>query len=132
MSNMTIEALAAQYREAKADMNRAKARFAVAEKLIMDHPDVASLARTEGTVHIGPVSVTYGLARKWDQEQLAELQEKVSPAFFPFKTEFKEDLRATRTFQKAFPELIAALEAALTQTPKKPSIKVADPAPEPE
>lgn len=123
--NMTLDVLADELRDAKARLGSAKAAVAAAERNILDHPDVVALKRDEGTVHVGPVTVSFGLTRKWDQEKLAELATKVNPAFFPFRTDFKEDLRATRAFQKAFPDLVETLEAALTQTPRKPSVKVA-------
>ena len=72
------------------------------------------------------MTISYSLSRKWDHEQLAGLANEINPAFFPFETKFKENQRTTRVFEGTFPDMVEKLETALTQTPRKPTVKLWD------
>lgn len=120
----TLEQLASDLEVARAELDACKGRVAQAESLIVDHPKFVELRREEGAVSIGPLSVSYGLTRKWDQALVAEIAKDINPAFLPFNVEYKEDRRAMKVLTAAMPDLEKRFEPALTETPRKPSVKL--------
>lgn len=94
------------------------------EQQILDHPEVASVIKDEGSVTVDRLGITTGYTRKWDQKALAKLHDQVAPEFWPFKTEFKEDRAHTRRIEESTPELWEKLREALTLNPKKPGLTI--------
>lgn len=119
----TLEQLRQQLREAKAAEAEATLQRIGIEEAILHHPRVESELSDEGTVTIdGVIKVATGYTRKWDQQQLSKFYQQVEPAYWPFKTEFKEDRKAARVVEERFPELWDRLRQALTLTPRKPTV----------
>lgn len=79
---------------------------------------------TTGSMQIDGLTIQFGMDRKWDQDRLAELQPKIMPEFWPFKTEFREDRKAARLVEERFPDLWAELQHALTTKPRKPCFAI--------
>ena len=110
-------------RRAKVNEQAAKLARLEAEEALLAHPAVARELKDEGTITVGDVvKVTTKLSRSWDQAQLAAIQSRVDPAYWPFKVEYKEDRKASRVFEERFADLWAELRQALTLKPAKPSV----------
>lgn len=109
-------------RRAKANAHAAKLAVLEAEDALLAHPAIARELKDEGTITVGDVKVTTKLTRSWNQKALAEISERIDPAWFPFKTEFKEDRKASRVVEERFPDLWHEVRAALTLKPAKPSV----------
>lgn len=118
----TLARLIDDLRRAKADEHAAKLARLEAEDALLAHPTIARELVDEGTVTVGDVKVTTKLSRSWDQSALAAIQSRIDPAYWPFKTEFKEDRRASRVFEERFGLLWAELRQALTLKPAKPAV----------
>lgn len=116
--------LVEDYRRAKADEHAAKLARLEAEDALLAHPSIARELKDEGTITVGDVKVTTKLTRSWDQAQLAALKDRIDPAYWPFKTEVKEDRKASRVFEERFPALWAELRQALTLKPAKASVSL--------
>ena len=89
---------------------------------ILEHPEIADELPMEGTLTRGCISVRTGYTRKWDQDALAGLAERVDPSFWPFVPQWKEDRKAARVIEERFPELWADVREALTLNPSKPAV----------
>lgn len=123
----TLEHLRTQLREAKATEAEATLKRIAIEETILNHPRVVSELSDEGTVTFdGAIKVSTGFTRKWDQDSLTTLAAQVDPAYWPFKTEFKEDRRAARVVEERFPALWDQVRQALTLTPRKPTVTPVD------
>lgn len=123
----TIEVLAARLTAAKAAETAAtEARLAV-EAEILAHP-AAREVPDEGTTTLGDrIKVTTGYTRSWDQAALAELASTIDEAYWPFKTELKEDRKASKVIEERFPELWTLIRMALTLKPRKASFSLVEP-----
>ena len=121
-----LDDLAAELATAKSREVGAIAHRREIETAILSHPDVAGLIKDEGTLTIGPVKVVTGYTRAWDQAELEQLAKVTRPEYFPFKTEYKEDRRASRTYEERFPDLYEDFRKALTLKPKKPVVSVVE------
>ena len=121
----TLESLLADWRQAKADEEAANALRLEIERELLDHPEVRGALKEEGTVTVGPVKVTTGFTRAWDQAQLGALHAEIADASWPFAAEWREDRKAARVVEERFPELWARIRAALTLKPKKPTVSPA-------
>jgi len=125
----TLAELRSQLAQAKADEEAAKKLRLEVEEQILACPEVRSALKDEGTTRFKRVGlkVETGFTRGWDQAQLEALYPQVDPHFWPFKAEWKEDRKASRTYEERFPDLWALLRAALTLKPKKASLSLIDP-----
>ncbi len=94
------------------------------EQQILDHPEVASVIKDEGSVTVDRLGLTTGYTRKWDQKALRTLCGEIAGDYWPFRTEFKEDRAHSRRIEENNPDLWEKLGAALTLTPKKPSLTI--------
>lgn len=94
------------------------------EQQILDHPEVASVIKDEGSVTVDRLGITTGYTRKWDQKALERLEREVAGDYWPFKTEFKEERAHTRRIEENNPDLWAQLREALTLNPKKPGLTI--------
>jgi hypothetical protein len=121
----TLDRLVEELRQAKEHEQAAKLARLEAEDALLAHPSVTRELLDEGTVTVGDVKVTTKLTRSWDQSALAAIQSRIDPAYWPFKSEFKEDRRASRVFEERFAALWAELRQALTLKPAKPSVSIA-------
>lgn len=123
-----LDQLVEELNQAKADEEAAKAARLRLEERVLAHPDIAAQLKEEGTTSCttaaGKLSVTTGFTRAWDQAELDRLAKMVSPEFWPFKAEWKEDRKASRTFEERWPDLWAELRQALTLKPRKPTVTV--------
>ena len=79
--------------------------------------------KQEGTNRVGDLTITTGLTRSWDQAKLAEVASRVTGEYFPFKVEYKEDRKFSKSVEERFPDLWREIQPALTLKPKKPSFK---------
>jgi hypothetical protein len=122
----TIEQLIYNLRSAKDKEERAHDMRLAAEEALLSHPDIAASLKDEGTVTVGAVKVSTGYTRKWDESQLSTLRSQVADEYWPFRTKWDEDRRASRLVEERFPDLWAMLRPALTLTPRKPSIQLTD------
>jgi hypothetical protein len=112
-------------RRAKANEQAAKLARLEAEEALLAHPAVARELKDEGTITVGDaVKVTTKLSRSWDQAQLVAISKQIDSAWFPFKTEYKEDRKASRVVEERFPALWDELRQALTLKPAKPSVSL--------
>lgn len=118
----TLDRLVEELRQAKEHEQAAKLARLEAEDAILAHPAVTRELVDEGTVTVGDVKVTTKLTRSWDQKALTEIAEQIDPAWFPFKTELKEDRKASRVVEERFPDLWHEIRQALTLKPAKPSV----------
>lgn len=122
----TLDELADDLRKAKDLENKAKAARLACEELILRHPAVMREMKDEGTTSVGPVKVVTKLSRAWDQPQLAEAAKHIDSAYFPFRTEYTEDRKASKVFEERFPELWQTIAKALTLKPAKPSVSLVE------
>lgn len=118
----TLARLIDDLRRAKANEHAAKLARLEAEDALLAHPSIARELVDEGTVTVGDVKVTTKLTRSWDQKALAAIQSRIDPAYWPFKTEHKEDRKASRVFEERFPALWDELRQALTLKPAKATV----------
>ena len=110
--------LSQEWHRAKADEKAAQARRIAAEKSITDITELPE----EGTaIILDSLRVKTGYTRKWDQTQLLVIEEEILPAFFPFRTELKEDRMHSRKIEMQHPDLWGIISEALTLVPAKPS-----------
>lgn len=118
----TIEQLITEWKSAKNDENEAKDRRLTIEQLILEQADIKS----EGTTKVGSLSISTGNTRDWDQAVLTELSVQVKPEYWPFKSEFKEDRKASKVIEERFPDLWKTINTALLLKPKKPTFSARD------
>lgn len=124
----TLTELKQQLVSLKQQEEEIKAHRLNLERAIVQHPDIAPQLKDEGTHSAYGVKVSTGYTRKWDQDALDRAAQHVSPSFWPFKTEFKEDRRMMRVVEERFPDLYAQhLSPALTLTPRKPTVSIVEP-----
>lgn len=119
---MTLADLQKQLAWAKAQESAARDARIAAEEAILAHPDVVAVLKDEGSVTVEGVRVTTGYTRAWDQGVLQETAKQVSPEYWPFKAEWKEDRRRTRDIEANTPDLWALISPALTVKPKKAAV----------
>lgn len=116
---LVAELAAAKENEAEAIQRRRNI-----EAAILAHPAVADRLPAEGTTRFDTLKIATGYTRRWDQAQLALLHDEIKDQFWPFRAEYREDLRASRVLAERFPALWAGIRAALTLTPRRPSITI--------
>jgi hypothetical protein len=121
----SLDALLVDWRQAKADEEAANALRVEIERELLEHPEVRAALKEEGTVTVGPIKVTTGFTRAWDQERLAALHREIADAYWPFAAEWREDRKAARVVEERFPELWAQIRPALTLKPRKPTVSPA-------
>lgn len=114
-----ITQLIAQWHATKKMEDSAKKERLRIEKEIEQHQDV--MLSDEGITTLDNLKISTGYNRSWDQDRLREISEGINDEFFPFKTEFKEDRKASKVVEDRFPDLWDTIRAALTLKPKKPS-----------
>ena len=120
----TLDSLKAGWRKAKAEEESAREqRVAIERRMVVLLGD---LVPAEGTFHQDGLSISTGYTRKWDQKLLTQMAGAIDEAYWPFRSEWKEDRKASRTFEERFPDLWKHISAALTLTEKKPSVSVED------
>lgn len=116
----TLVRLAGELRAAKAAEEAARQARIKVEEAILAH--VKGDLKPEGTHTFDTVKIVTKLSRSWDQERLAQISKEVEPAWFPFKTEYKEDRKAARVVEERFPDLWGIVSDALTLKPAKPTV----------
>jgi len=116
--NEAVDAL----EQAKTNFNAAKLALADAESVVLDL--VGGELKEEGTTRIGDLKLATGFTRRWDQDKLTNMIHDIRAEYWPFRTEFKEDRKASKVLAERFPELWQTLSPALTLTPRKPSITI--------
>lgn len=112
----------------------AKANLAVAQQNVTDAESAIYLAGKEflpekGTVNFTGVKVRTSFYEKWDDLELAGIEQKwpeVSNLPFPFKKTYKADGKAISYIRENAKEAYALIEKALTTTPAKPSFELTD------
>ena len=119
----TLDDLATELEQAKQNESGARARRLEIEESILSHPAMAPLP-DEGTTHCGPFKIVTRHTRKWGQEELAALHQEIDDAYWPFRTEWKEDRKAVSVLSGRFPDLWERIHHALTLTPSKPTITI--------
>lgn len=120
-------ALSQKLREATAKVSAAKADLENVQAEIYTAVEAVKPLPEKGTTHATGIKITTGLTDKWNQEKLVEIERtwaRKSNNPFPFKQEFKADGKAINYIRDNTPEAYAALQEALTLTPKKPSFEV--------
>jgi hypothetical protein len=118
----TLDALKKSWLKAKADEREANERRVAIEKRMLSM--LGSLVPQEGTFNQDGLTISTGYTRKWDQTKLTTLAVCIDPSYWPFKTEWREDRKASRVFEERFPDLWKHVSSALTLTEKKPSVTV--------
>lgn len=122
----TLDDLADALEAAKAAEAQANDHRLAIERQILEHPDMAPQLKDEGTHTVGRLRVSTGYTRKWSQQELELVRPEVADAFWPFKTEHKEDRRMMKMVEERLPDLYAKLSPALTLTPRKPSVTIVE------
>ena len=120
----TLDALKKAWRKAREDEREANERRVAIEQRMVSM--LGDLVPREGTFHQDGLSISTGYTRKWDQRMLTQMAGAIDEAYWPFRSEWKEDRKASRTFEERFPDLWKHISAALTLTEKKPSVSVED------
>jgi len=131
MSNYTeLDDLIISFKDAKEAENLAKQERITIEESIYTLTK-GDFKKTEGTNNISgeveKMSVTVGFYLKFDQTELDLLYKtgtEVEKSIFPFKQEWKCDVKMLKNIQQTSPELYKKIQTAMTVTPKKPSFKV--------
>lgn len=114
MSISNLEALAIGWKAAKdAEASAKEQRLQIEEQI---------LTACGGEKKFFDLSISYRENRKWDNDGLTALREKITPEAFPFRIEYKENLSESRALAKIDPEFWRKHFAPLlTITPAKPT-----------
>ncbi len=122
---MTIEQLRKRLSVVKATEEAAKK-----ERLTIEREIIGLLAdelKEQGTTNIHGLKIVTGYTRKWDQAELQGLVERgIPPKLFPFKVEYKEDKKMSDYLANNEPDVWEKIAKALTLTPRKPSVSIAE------
>ena len=115
-------ALSENLRIAKSELEAAKKKVEDAEGLI--YLAAKPHLQDKGTTHVTGVKIVTGFYEKWNDDQLAELEQRwptISNVAFPFKKTFKADGKSITYLRENAKATYDVLADALTLTPKKPS-----------
>lgn len=119
-------ALAQELRSATAKLSIAKANLEEVQAKVYTAVEEVKPLPDKGTTHATGIKITTGMSEKWNQEKLIEIERtwaRKSNLPFPFKQEYKADGKAINYLRENVTEAYAALQDALTLTPKKPTFE---------
>lgn len=102
--------------EAQAKQNRLDVENAILREF-------AGQLKDHGTSHIGTISITRDVERKWDNDFLSRVYESRGNKLFPFKFSFSEIRADSKYIEANEPDIWSSYVDGLTISPKKPSFK---------
>ena len=121
MDEKVSQLLTSLYQAKKAEAIAKAERVSLEAKIVNLYKD---RLKPEGTTNVDGIKFVTKFNRKWDDNKLTEISQKIKPEFWPFSVSYNESRSESKSLQSMAPELWDSISAALTLTPAKTSISI--------